>query len=153
MAQIEAVYRASFARFLAVAAMVCSDAEEGREAVQEGFARAIRRRGSYRGEAPLEVLALAGGREHSAVGRAAAAADPVGDIPEAPNVDEMDDAVLGALGALPVRQRTVLFLRYYADLDYRTIADVLEIEVGTVGSTLNAALAVLRRGMARRVKE
>ena len=26
---------------------------------------------------------------------------------------------------LPERQRTAVFLRYYADLDYRTIADVL----------------------------
>jgi RNA polymerase sigma factor (sigma-70 family) len=61
--------------------------------------------------------------------------------------------MLGVLGGLPVRQRTVLFLRFYADLDYRTIADVLDIGVGTVGSTLNAALAALRREMAREVAE
>jgi DNA-directed RNA polymerase specialized sigma24 family protein len=57
------------------------------------------------------------------------------------------------LFALPDRQRTVLFLRYYADLDYRAIAAVLEMEVGTVGSTLNAALAALRRGLAGEVAE
>ena len=33
----------------------------------------------------------------------------------------------------------VLFLRYYADLDYEAIADALEIRPGTVGATLNAA--------------
>ena len=63
--------------------------------------------------------------------------------PGAPDVELLHE--------LPDRQRTVLFLRYYADLDYRAIADVLEMEVGTVGSTLNAALAALRRGMARGV--
>ena len=57
------------------------------------------------------------------------------------------------LQALPMRQRTVLFLRYYADMDHRAIADVLQIEVGTVGSTLNAALAALRREMAGEVAE
>ena len=41
----------------------------------------------------------------------------------------------------------MLFLRYYAELDYRTIAEVLDMQVGTVGSTASAALAVLRRRM------
>jgi DNA-directed RNA polymerase specialized sigma24 family protein len=39
----------------------------------------------------------------------------------------------------------VLFLRYFADLDYRAIASVLGVTPGTVGSTLNAAHAALRR--------
>jgi RNA polymerase sigma factor (sigma-70 family) len=46
---------------------------------------------------------------------------------------------------LPSRQREALFLRYYADLDYRTVAEVLGIEVGTVSATLNAAHQALRR--------
>jgi hypothetical protein len=41
------------------------------------------------------------------------------------------------IAALPDRQREVLFLRYYADLDYRTVADVLGIAVGTVSATLS----------------
>jgi RNA polymerase sigma factor (sigma-70 family) len=45
---------------------------------------------------------------------------------------------------LPERQRLALFLRYYADLDYRTIADTLGIRPGTVAATLNAAHATLR---------
>jgi DNA-directed RNA polymerase specialized sigma24 family protein len=36
-------------------------------------------------------------------------------------------------------------LRYYADLDYRAIADVLGIEVGTVSATLSAAHQSLRK--------
>lgn len=48
------------------------------------------------------------------------------------------------MGRLPERQRLVLFLRYYADLDYKAIAAALDISPGTVGATLNAAHASLR---------
>jgi len=47
--------------------------------------------------------------------------------------------------SLPERQRLALFLRYYADLDYRSIAEVLGVEIGTVGATLNKAHAALRQ--------
>ena len=50
-----------------------------------------------------------------------------------------------SLASLPERQRHVLFLRYYADLDYQAIADVLDIQLGTVGATLNKAHSTLRR--------
>ena len=49
-----------------------------------------------------------------------------------------------AIRALPERQRLVLFLRYYADLDYGAIAVVLGIRPGTVGAALNAAHDALR---------
>ncbi len=48
------------------------------------------------------------------------------------------------VAALPERQRLVLFLRYYADLDYAAIAEALNVEVGTVGPTLVAAQRTLR---------
>ena len=48
------------------------------------------------------------------------------------------------LARLPERQRLALFLRYYADLDYASIADVLGIRRGTVSATLNQAHAALR---------
>jgi DNA-directed RNA polymerase specialized sigma24 family protein len=40
-----------------------------------------------------------------------------------------------------------LFLRYYADLDYASIAAALDIAEGTVGATLNAAHVALRRSL------
>jgi DNA-directed RNA polymerase specialized sigma24 family protein len=61
---------------------------------------------------------------------------------------EPTDAGFGSLvRQLPERQRLVVFLRYYADLDYRGISVAAGIEVGTVGPTLAAALAALRRLM------
>jgi RNA polymerase sigma factor (sigma-70 family) len=49
------------------------------------------------------------------------------------------------VSALPERQRLAVFLRYFADLDYRGIATALGIEVGTVSATLSAAHTALRR--------
>jgi RNA polymerase sigma factor (sigma-70 family) len=49
--------------------------------------------------------------------------------------------------ALPERQRLIVFLRYYADLDYRAIAAALEIEVGTVSAALSAAHRSLRNAL------
>jgi DNA-directed RNA polymerase specialized sigma24 family protein len=45
---------------------------------------------------------------------------------------------------LPERQRLVLFLRHYADLDYGSIAVALSISDGTVAATLHAAHSRLR---------
>jgi RNA polymerase sigma factor (sigma-70 family) len=153
LAEIEAIYRGGYARFVSVAAMLCGDAESGRDAVQEGFARAIRSRSSYRGDGSLEgwIWRIVINAAHSAARQRGPAV--VSEVSDGAASASPDDHEVALLQALPLRQRTVLFLRYYADLDYRAIADVLGVEVGTVGSTLNAALAALRRGMARKVAE
>jgi RNA polymerase sigma factor (sigma-70 family) len=51
------------------------------------------------------------------------------------------------IAVLPPRQRLAIFLRYEADLDYRSIAHVLDIGVGTVSATLHAAHEALRRSL------
>jgi RNA polymerase sigma factor (sigma-70 family) len=57
------------------------------------------------------------------------------------------DPVRSLIAALPERQRLTLFLRYYADLDYDSIGEVLGVTSGTVGATLNAAHSALRDSM------
>ena len=65
--------------------------------------------------------------------------------PASPNGRPEEDAELrAALALLPERQRTAVFLRYYADLDYAAIGEALGITSGTVAATLNAAHAALR---------
>jgi RNA polymerase sigma factor (sigma-70 family) len=51
------------------------------------------------------------------------------------------------IARLPERQRLVLFLRYYADLDYAAIARVLGVRRGTVAATLNHAHAAVRSSL------
>lgn len=53
-------------------------------------------------------------------------------------------AVVAALATLPARQRTVLALRYLADLSEAETAAALGCPVGTVKSTANRALGTLR---------
>jgi RNA polymerase sigma factor (sigma-70 family) len=51
------------------------------------------------------------------------------------------------LESLTQRQREIVFLHYYADLEYAEIARALRISVGTVGATLSAARTTLRMEM------
>jgi RNA polymerase sigma-70 factor (ECF subfamily) len=51
------------------------------------------------------------------------------------------------IAQLPERQRLIVFLRYYADLDYRSIAAALDVEVGTVSASLSAAHQAIRKAL------
>jgi RNA polymerase sigma-70 factor, ECF subfamily len=55
--------------------------------------------------------------------------------------------VRAVIAALPERQRVVLFLRHYADLDYQRIAEAVGIERGTVAATLHTAHQKVREAI------
>lgn len=147
---IEELYRERFGHFARVAAAITHDRELAVEAVQDGFADAVRSRGGYRGEGPLEAwvwraVVNAAGKARA---RTARAPLPAGDVERRNGREPATPSDLGALiRLLPERQRLALFLRHYADLDYRSIADALDVEVGTVSATLSAAHAALRRAL------
>lgn len=58
-----------------------------------------------------------------------------------------DTELLDAVRALPERQREVVALRVLLDLSAEQTANVLDIEVGTVGTHLRRALATLRANL------
>ena len=60
----------------------------------------------------------------------------------------LDAALLTALWRLPPRQREVLALRIFLDLDTDVIARQLGIEAGTVRMHLSRAVAALRHELA-----
>jgi RNA polymerase sigma-70 factor (ECF subfamily) len=148
------LYERSYHRFLRVAEAVVGDPDSAHDAVQEAFARAVRGRASFRGTGPIEGWVW---RTVVNAARSARRDRPpqhlplheITDDPAASNGSSSGSGPDGDLrahvAALPERQRLVLFLRYYADLDYQRIAEVLEIKPGTVGATLNQAHASLRR--------
>jgi RNA polymerase sigma-70 factor, ECF subfamily len=138
----ERLYRDRYARFLRVAEGITDDVETARDAVQEGFARAIRAREGYRGDGPLENWVWSCVVNAARQARLRANLPLSEELAEAPRPPAQSTALLDSL---PDRQRLVVFLRYYADLEYAAIADVLGIAVGTVGATLNKAHAALRR--------
>jgi RNA polymerase sigma factor (sigma-70 family) len=143
--ELEALYRSRFEVFARVAASVTGDSERADDAVQEAFATAMRKRRSFRAEGPLEAwvwrIVLNAARSD-----ARRNATPVNfdDAPSANGHPERDAELREALARLPERQRTAVFLRYYADLDYAAIGEALGISPGTVAATLNAAHAALR---------
>ena len=148
--EIERVYRQRLPEFRRVAAAILGNREAARDAVQEGFASAVRKRKTFRGEGPVEAwlwrIVVNAAREHGR--HRDEVPDPEAGARAARNgtsEEESDTRIPVALALLPERQRLALFLRYYADLDYRTIADTLDIAIGTVGVTLSTAHANLRR--------
>jgi RNA polymerase sigma factor (sigma-70 family) len=147
---IEEVYRGQYRRFLRVALAIGGDPSRADDAVQEAFARAIRRRASFRGEGSLEswlwrtLVNVCRDAHRESVRRAEAPADLVHEDVDPERWPELRSAV----AALPERQRLVLFLRHYADLDYESIAEALGVRRGTVAATLNAAHSSLRESMA-----
>ena len=139
--ELETLYRSRLAEFRRVAAAIAGDRELGRDAVQEAFAAAVRKRRSYRGDGTLEawvwrivVNAARDARRRSVV----PAPDVRGTNGHAPVLP---------LELLTERQREIVFLHYYADLDYTAIADAFAISPGTVGATLNAARRTLRSAL------
>jgi RNA polymerase sigma factor (sigma-70 family) len=145
LAELEALYRSRFDVFARVAASVTGDGERARDAVQDAFASAVRKRKTFRGDGPLEAwvwrIVLNAARSDARKSVTVAEAVELG----ATNGHAEEDAELrAALALLPERQRTAVFLRYYADLDYAAIAEALGITTGTVAATLNAAHAALR---------
>jgi len=86
-----------------------------------------RRRRSRVGEVPLDELRAQAGTHLDNVARA-----------------ELHGDLLAALRQLPRRQRVVLVLRYFADLDEADIARTLGVSIGTVKSSASRGLARLR---------
>jgi RNA polymerase sigma-70 factor, ECF subfamily len=145
-AQLEQLYRERFEQFSRVASAICRDPELGRDAVQAAFTTAVRQRRTFRGSGPLEAwvwrIIVNEARRLAREPRP----ESLEAGPEPATNGQSDElGVRTWIAALPERQREALFLRYYADLDYRTVADVLGIEVGTVSATLSAAHQTLRK--------
>lgn len=65
-----------------------------------------------------------------------------------PDEETLDSALLEALRRLPVRQREVIALRVFLDLDTEATARHLGIAPGTVTAHLSRAVTALRRELA-----
>jgi RNA polymerase sigma-70 factor (ECF subfamily) len=143
--EIESLYRAKFRQFERVARAITGDRDSALEAVQEGFADALRHSGQWAGSGALEgwVWRCVVNRARKARRRPLLelSADDQGT-----DGRHEESELVARLAGLPERQRLVVFLRYCADLEYREIASALGIETGTVSATLHAAHASLRAG-------
>ena len=146
--ELRGIYERRLGHFRRVAAAIVGDRETAEDVVQSAFVSAVRARESFARVGPLEAwvwrIVVNAARDARAPAdapldveaEAAASGEPI---------DGRRELVRAAVEQLPERQRLILFLRYYADLDYRSIGETLSISDGTVAATLNAAHARLRQ--------
>ena len=149
IAEIERVYRRSRGAFVRTAAAIAGDWGSGEDAVHDAFVSAVRRRRDFRGDGSVEAW-LWTIVVNAARARARRLEASAGEVPAEAARDDDDGRralIREVVQELPERQRLVLFLRYYADLDYDAIAAALAIRPGTVAATLHAAHAALRRAL------
>jgi RNA polymerase sigma-70 factor (ECF subfamily) len=148
--ELEALYRRELPRFVRAASAIAGSDAGGRDLVQEAFARAVKSRASFRREVALEAwvwrIVINTALEERRRTRDEVELDDVFVVSENGSA-EADLSVRRWVAALPERQRLVVFLRYFAGLDYRSVAAALDVEVGTVSATLAAAHSALRRSM------
>ena len=142
IAAIEQVYRRRYPRFLTLGVAILGDVDWARDAVQEAFLRALRARRDLRRIESLDAWLWRTLVNVCTDERRRPVALPETDetaLPE-PNGRPADLLeVRAVISLLPERQRLVLFLRHYADLDYESIAQIVGIERGTVAATLHTA--------------
>jgi len=135
--ELEALYRERYLGFRRALAAATGSYELAHDVVQEAFARALARRQTYRGDAPLGAwvwgIAIRVAREERSSSKPAPLGELIdAELPEPGHDPELRDA----LRALPPRRRLIFFLRYFADMTYREIAAVCGISEGTVAASI-----------------
>jgi RNA polymerase sigma-70 factor (sigma-E family) len=144
-------YRAIKDSCLRAVTAVVGDRELAEEQVAEAFTRAwmswgkVRRHATPRAWVVRTALNL-GVSWWRRRRREVPLADHDAAVPDGPG-DGVDAALLALLRRLPTRQREVLALRIFLDLDTETTAKVIGIAPGTVMAHLSRAVAALRRDL------
>ncbi|MDI2124556.1 SigE family RNA polymerase sigma factor [Yinghuangia seranimata] len=155
--EFSAFVRIAWPRLRRTAWLICGNRQQAEDAVQAGLVRLYVAWPRLRREEALEAYARKAvvsalldetrrgwrKREH-----------PVGVLPDTLTVDDETPgrvgdrlAVASALARVPPRQRAVLVLRFYDDLDVAATARLLECSEGTVKSQTARGLEALRRAL------
>ena len=152
---VTALYRAHALGLIRLAVVMLGDRPAAEDAVQEAFCGLYRRWHSLAD--PAKALSYVRSsvingcrtvlrRRLRQRGVDPLTGDPPGESAEAVAlISEEHRQVLTAMRRLPSRQREVLVLRFYLDLDEEETAASMRISRGTVKSTTSRALAALGR--------
>lgn len=71
------------------------------------------------------------------------------------HADEVETQMLirQYIAEMPLKHREVLILRFYQDMDYKQISELLGLPLGTVKSRLNRAIATLKERIGGEINE
>jgi RNA polymerase sigma-70 factor (ECF subfamily) len=160
---MEMVVRKYRERLLRHALYIVKDGEEAYDVVQEVFVKAIRERRLFEEEFRIKAWLyrvtsnlcfnlVRNRRRRGAI----LEANPFSERTQADQVDRVFEGerradVLAAIDLMTADHREILLLRYYDDLSYADIADVLQVKLGTVMSRLSRARARLLEAMGQAV--
>jgi RNA polymerase sigma-70 factor (ECF subfamily) len=140
--EIEALYREQFDFVCNCLLAITHDRDRAVDGTQEAFALALRHRRTFRREGTLLAwiwrIATREALSRTTGSNATVDLDEIFADAVAPAADR-DAELAEALRRLPRRRKTVVFLRYFADLSYADIASVCGISEGTVAATLSQA--------------
>jgi RNA polymerase sigma-70 factor (ECF subfamily) len=150
-------------RVFGVALRMLGNRAEAEDVAQEAFVRAHRALGEFRGDAKLSTWLYAitsrlclnrlasGERRMTRQGEdALLRLSDAGPRPDAAQERrELETALGRAIAELPEDRRIVVVLRDLEGLSYEEIAQVLELELGTVRSRLHRARAELKEKLER----
>ena len=148
-AEIEEVYRRRYTSFLRLGYALLGNIDQARDAVQETFATALRARSSFRGDGSLDgwlwqTMLNVCRQEHRRRARFTDADPP--ELSANGQASEWPE-LRAAIAALPDRERTTVFLHYYAGLTNDEAAEALGVQAGTVAAALNHARSKLREAL------
>ncbi len=162
---MEAIYERYFDRIYRLAYSKLRSAQDAEDVTSAIFLKLCRSLDSFRGEAKFStwIYTVANNAAMDSIRRRRPSVSLDADLrvdggdfvpreveDDAPGPeDHVADAdfaryVYSKLDALPPGQRSVIELRYFMELSYQQIADQLGVELGTVKSRLNRAIAALR---------
>jgi RNA polymerase sigma-70 factor (ECF subfamily) len=140
MEDLERLYRERYLGFRNALATVTGSYDSARDAVQEGFARALANRHQFKGGS---LAAWVWKIAYHAALESCRGREVPGDVEPQLLGRDHDPELAAALRQLSPRRRLIVFLRYFADLSYADIAEVCEISPGTVAATLAQAKETL----------
>lgn len=154
-------------RLLGLLAHACGSHHEAEDMAQETFARAYRKLHLFSGQSQfytwlcrvamnLFVSQRRRKRVESHLPQEGfdVAIDSIGSTEDAEEVlerNEMQAQVRQAVAMLDIERRTIVLLRDFDGMDYETIAETLEIPVGTVRSRLHRARLELKSILEQRI--
>jgi len=147
----EMIIRTHSRTLFAIAYGILQSREEAEDVVQDSLVKAWKTRWRVRDpeKFPAWLATIARHRAHDLFRkrRAASVSDEATEATdsESPDTTAIDQQLHSALAALPELHRAALTLRYFEEMDYRTIESMLGLTNGALRGILGRALASMRK--------